>query len=499
MLVQSEGEHTRTGFMASFRAGSWRDARGTAPLLVAVLILPCILCGVCASQSSGGAAEEETARKEEELSVKELPVHGFYSMGARLRFTGGESDLDAFSCLGLDVGDPYRDGITAHLLARSSMDIHRVRDGKDYYLFHGIDDTYRRTATIRDGDKTYEVRQNTRLYYGYVDLHRSGYVESIRLGRQLIYDTPEVAYFDGASLLTSEFASLKSLQFCVYGGVPVHEYESSASGDSLLGAFAQAKLWPGGKAQLSFMHAEDRTESGEFEDDHLAASLWQSIGEQVSLHARYARLSDSDGDVTARVTLVEPLSDFSVQASYYQLFQEEVRSAIEFDPYCSALGELRPFWDARLLVQKGFSEHLTAEAGFEFRRLKERAEESTFNHEFVRYSATLTLADLPIEGLSLSLNGDCWDTRRPSGGDNWTVGGDIDYGIGEKLKASLGTAYSLYKYDYDTEQERDDVRTYYAGVKFWPIKMLMLGLSYDVEDDDFKLYHTLKGELKVTF
>jgi hypothetical protein len=420
-------------------------------------------------------------------------------MGSRWRSTGGENDLDSYGCLGLDVGDPYRDGVTAHLLARSSMDIHRRREGKDYYLFHGIDDTYRLRTEIRDGEKTYEVRQNTRLYYGYVDVHRLNHVERIRVGRQLIYDTPEVAWFDGGSLLTSEFRSFESLQFCVYGGVPVHEYESSASGDSLLGAFAQAKPWPGGKAQLSFMHAQDRTESGEFEDDHLAASLWQSIGEHVSLHARYARLSDSGGNITARVTLIEPLSDLSVQASYYQLFEEEVRSAVEFDPYCSSLGELKPFWHANLLVQKGFGEHLTAEAGFEFRRLKDTSNESAFNHEFARYFATLSLSDLPIEGLSLTLNGDCWDTYRPPGGDNWTVGGDIDYGIGEKLKASLGTAYSLYKYDYDIERERDDVRTYYAGVKFWPIKMLMLGLSYDIEDDDFELYHTLKGELKVTF
>ena len=157
------------------------------------------------------------------------------------------------------------------------------------------------------------------------------------------------------------------------------------------------------------------------------------------------------------------------------------------------LGEL----GLELSVEK--SRVTTAEAGFEFRRLNERTDESAFNHEFVRYFATLSLADLLIEGLSLTLNGDCWDTRRPSGGDNYTVGGDIDYGIGKKFKASLGTAYSLYRYDYDIEQERDDVRTYYAGVKFWPINMLMLGLSYDIEDDDFELYHTLKGELKVTF
>jgi len=474
-----------------------REARSTRTVALILVLSLCAFGGVCSAVNTKDDDRGEMAPKEAELEVKELPVHGFYSIGSRLRFTGDENDLDSYSYLSLDVGDPYRHWLTAHVFARSWTNVHRRREGR--YIFRGIDRTYGRTAEIRDGDKTYEVRRNTRLYFGYIDIHRLKHIKRIRIGRQLIFDAPEVTYFDGGSLRTGEFKMLKSLEFCVYGGVPVHQYESSASGDSLLGCLAQGKPWSGGKVQVSFMRVEDRTESGECENDHLAASVWQNIGERVSIHARYARLSDSDGDITARVTFVESLSDLSIQASYYQLFEEEADFAIDFDPYHSSLKELRPFWHARLLVHKGFGEHLLAEAGFEFRRLKDRHDESAFNHEFRRYFVTLSLADLPIDGLYLTLNGDCWDTRGPSGSDNWTVGGDIDYRIGQKFRASLGTAYSLYEYDHHTEKERDDVRTYYAGVKFWPIEMLMLGLSYDLEDDDMELYHTLNGELKVTF
>ena len=218
----------------------------------------------------------------------------------------------------------------------------------------------------------------------------------------------------------------------------------------------------------------------------------------MNLHARYTSLSDSDGDVLARVTLIEASSDLSVQASYYQLLEGKRNLAIDFDPYCSSLGELHPFWHARLVLHKGFGQHLMAEAGFEFRRLKEANDESMFNHEFKRYFGTLSLLDLPVENLNLSLNAVRWDTGSEQG-DCWTLGGDAGYRIGKKASVSLGTDYSLYKYDYGAEEERDDVRTYYAKVKFRPLDMLMLGLSYNLEDDDFERYQAIKGELRVTF
>jgi len=476
-----------------------RETSSDKAIALILLLSLYAFAGACSAANPEDNDRGEMSHKEAELEIKDLPVHGFYSIGSRWRFTGDEHDLDSYSYLGLDVGDPYSHWVTAHVLARSWTDVHRRRERRDYYYFQDIDDSYGRTAEIRHGDKTYEVRENTRLYYGYIDVHRLKNLERIRIGRQFIYEAPEVVYFDGGSLRTGEFKTLKSLEFCVYGGVPVHHYESSASGDSLLGMFVQAKPWPGGKAQLSFMQIEDRTDSGEYEDDYLAASVWQNVGQRVNLYARYVRLSDSDGDITARVTFAEPTCDLSVQASYHQLFEDKSDLAIDLDPYCSSLRELHPFWHARLLVHKGLGEHLLAQAGFEFRRLKERVDESAFNHEFRRYFATLSLADLPIEGLYFTLNGDCWDTRRPSGGDNWTVGGDIDYRIAKKLRASLGTAYSLYEYDYYAEKERDHIRTYYAGVKFWPVDMLMLGLNYDLEDDDLEMYHALKGELRVTF
>lgn len=488
--------------------GGYLSSKPRLPCLVcAVLTLLLRFCstGIADEAQSGthdakGISQSDSSEKLDTPGIEVLgyPVHGSFSWRSRWRFTDDEYDLDSCSNLSLDLGDPCRNRATAHFLLHTWSDIRPRREGRDYYAFDDLSVSHRKRLRGWGDTGEHEYRSGRRLSYGYLDIHRLPHLEKLRLGRQMIYETPEYTYFDGARVETEELKSVASIKLCAYGGLPVHPYESSPSGDSLVGCYADASPINGMRLRASFSHVEDRTRYGEYEDDHWGLSAWQNLGNQVGLHARYTRLNDNDGDVLLRATFNDRVSDFSFQAAYYQLFETKDDYSTEFDPYYPSLRSLHPYWRANLLLHKGWEERFVLEGGFELRRLKSGRDESEYNHSFRRFFAAVSIHDALFEDLVVSVNTDVWDTRDRSG-DNWTVGGDLDYRLGGEFSVSLGTAYSLYKYDYESDSERDDIRTYYAKLRFWPLDFVMLSLGYDLEDDDFEVYHALKGEVRLTF
>ncbi|MCD6326074.1 hypothetical protein J7M28_00760 [bacterium] len=465
-----------------------------------VFLLICLIASASCDSFAGEsppAKMDLTAQKEAEIKKKSFPIHGSYFIRYRLRFADGEWELLNYSQLSLDLGDPERHKVTGHVFSLSTSSLGERRDD-GARMPAGIDDTYHISREFHHRGKTYEARSRSRLGYCYIDIHRLGFVKKIRLGRQLVYETPEPAHFDGALVTTERIRSLKSLEFTFYGGLPIHSFEASRTGDFLAGLFTNIRPWTGGKVQTSFARVEDELESGKREDNHLALSIWQRFDLGLGLHLQYERLNDNDGDLLFRANYEAPVADFGVNASYYQLFETKREFSTEFDPCFSSLRELYSYWQARFAAHKGWTEHFLAEAGFELRQLRRKRDESTYNHEFKRYFTILSLFDLPIEDLTFSLNGDLWDSEAKSG-DNWTIGGDLDYEVGRKFKVSLGSAYSLFEYDYFSDMERDDVRTYYVKLRFRPVKVLTLGLRYDLEDDDFEIYHRVQADLKVAF
>jgi hypothetical protein len=58
-----------------------------------------------------------------------------------------------------------------------------------------------------------------------------------------------------------------------------------------------------------------------------------------------------------------------------------------------------------------------------------------------------------------------------------------------RLKLEGGTAFYLYRYNFFTGNESDDVRVYYANIrgKIW--KDLEARVGYEFEDNDFNGFH----------
>ena len=148
-------------------------------------------------------------------------IHGYLSTRYRARWSGGVDDHDVDSVLGLEFGDPNKDRVTGHLMARAIADLNGASATDPFFSL----------------EDTYDQRLTTRLYYAWADIRpespKQAQVEHWRLGRQIDYLTPEFAWFDGVSAQTRPRGK-QHLQLGLYGGVPVHLYESSASGDAVL-------------------------------------------------------------------------------------------------------------------------------------------------------------------------------------------------------------------------------------------------------------------------
>lgn len=96
--------------------------------------------------------------------------------------------------------------------------------------------------------------------------------------------------------------------------------------------------------------------------------------------------------------------------------------------------------------------------------------------------------DVGTAGLRRSGTIDFWDS------DSQMVrswGADATYQF-SKSSASIGTYYSLYKFDLFTNSERDHVRTYYMKLRHKFNDSVTLEGDYELEDNDYDQYQRLR-------
>lgn len=426
----------------------------------------------------GNAAPEESSGWPSGASLHAaLPVTGTLSSQYRLRWDGDDKDQDLFTFLSAEAGDPEKDPVTYHVAARASWDLDGQQDQSGGYVFDSITDSF---------DSPF----NGRLYDAYADIHAfPEFAETLRLGRQEIYETPELAYFDGLRYESPEWTKGK-VQVGVYGGLPVHLFESSPQGDRLLGTFVQTRPWQGGRLRADWMHSEDDPRlGGNRNNDLLSFGFTQRCGEPLLTEIEYSRIENEDRDVRARATWVDVEHDLTVQGSYYQLLNQEGALATEFDPFYAALLDIFPYYQFGLLVTKGLGERVQLQGGADTRRVTDESDIGQFNHDFDRYHLTAVLSDPGLEGTTLSLTGEVWDSTDD---DVQTWGADLSQKISDDTKASLGTYYSLYKFDLYASQERENVWTYYVRIQKKLVEAVSLRLQYEFENSDLANVHTLR-------
>ena len=432
------------------------------------------------------AKSETTSDKGLAEDLLGFPVHGRLTIKYRARWDNTDEDQDFYEYLSADIGSSLKHTVTAHLYLRGTQDIDGNHAKRSGYVYDSITDTF-------------DNAWNGRIYYAWLELHRLGPIESARLGRQILNETPNVFHMDGLRIDSKPWKAVLSLQAGVYAGIPVHMYESSPSGDWVLGAWAQIRPWDGGRLRADFTAIRDDYRNHVERDSLWAVSAWQEIAQLVTLSGSYTMLDSDSRDYQVRADLYSADWDLRVDASWYQLLKRQERESLDLDQLVSVVWEYLPYMQGRLALAKGLGDHVVIQAGAEIREGRDVHRDEKFNRSFRRFFLTPAINDWPIEGLSVSATFEYWEVPHTQNGDTRSVGGDLTYRIMKGLKASIGTSFALYKYDQLTEIEREHVQTWYARVSLSPWKPLKFDLSYELEDDDRDTFHTIKVAVSFSF
>ncbi len=410
-------------------------------------------------------------------------VHGDVTVRYRARWSHEETDQDLYQYLNLRVGEEWRDELSATFFVRGTLDLDQDFPRENRRGF----------TSLADG---YDSRWNANLYTAYLTWRpKGGWLDTARLGRQYV-QAAETFHIDGVSVETQPLVKSIDLRATVYGGRPVHLYESSPSGDWLAGAQLAATPVKGTRGALDYTYVKDDLRFlGPQRDDLAALSVWQDVGRNFQLHGRVSYL-EGLRDYTLRGTANFPEHDLIVHASYFQLLERKKQFVTEFDPYFSVLRSQERFEQADLRAAKGFGEHFAVEAGGSTRQLQSGADEGPFNRNVRRMYVTPSVSDLPWEGFEASVTAENWSG---DGERIRTFGAEAGHKFSKKLKATLGTDYSLYALGPLGFGERNHVRSVYARVRMALTESLSADIGYEWEKDDEETTHAVTLALTVEF
>ena len=424
-----------------------------------------------------GAADkqaQETAEPAAPQPAEQPPsISGYISSRYRLRWTPSDSDQDLYEIAAVDYADPTMPWLSAHVMGRLAAD---------------LDGTHGSTSVFDSLEDTYSSSVVGTLYHAYVDLEPEDALAMMRLGRQLDYLTPELAYFDGVSLHTHPLGS-NAAETGFYGGIPVHNYESSSDGDAIFGAYGETRPWKGGRMRFDWMHYDDEALFGPVSNDLYGVSVWHTSPNGWSVDGQYTRLEDENRDLRLRGQYASEDGRTSGRLSVYRLFETQFQEVLDLDMFSSTLQEYFPFTQTSLLASRAITDDFSLDGGIDVRRVDDLGDVGMYNRNWERYYLTGIVHDCFVEGLTASLTADWWNDDQS---DIQTWGADLSRDFGPKWRGSAGSYYSLYKYDLYSNSERDDVRTYYARAQWRRTETLAWDFSYEFEDDNYEQYQTLR-------
>ena len=415
------------------------------------------------------APVDRDVEAEEEAASPPGFVHGSLSLRYRDQETGSERDRDLYALLDLEMGDEDLDPWTATIVGRLAQDF-----GDDEPEFASPEDTFASNLTAQ-------------LYEAHIDLHDVPSLEVVTLGRQELFETPVWVRYDGLQLETVPGGSGKQT-YGFYGGQSVHFWESSPEGDAVFGAWWVDHPWSGGRARLDWMHVEDETLTGSREDDLVAVQLRQDVGQSTQLQGDYSWLGQTPRDLRLGALWNDAEEGVVVQGTLYELLSTQFELTEELDPFSPTLFAQFPYRQLRASASKSWDDDFDLDGGADVRRVTDESDVSDFNRDFERYYLTATKHDAFTDDLSLGLTGELWDSGGTSQ-SSWGLDATREW---DRLRASLGTYYALFKNDFFAGEERDHVRTWYAALRYLTESRTTWTLGYDFEDTSEGNFHTVR-------
>jgi hypothetical protein len=330
-----------------------------------------------------------------------------------------------------------------------------------------------------------------RLLQANLDLHDSGKLMRLRLGRQYV-DVADYLHLDGGQAILFEDRVFGGR---AYYGQPV-SYYTSVSGDWAGGFSLVGRPWSGNRARLTFAEYHDDSENGS--DRNYFVDVWQEVSDVARTRAQVSVLNDEFR--MARLDFSCFASDGSADAhvgcSRWGEFDARTRM---YSPLYQALGPQEPYTYAYARVAYEMHPSLMVSPGVAF-RFADRGGNDYANRDYSDYDLTFSF-EPRRSAFSSSVSVKYWDIE--NGDDFVGLSGDVRYRRGRVWEVSGGAEYVQYTYQSysDISYSVNDGQTvisedgtvaeetpysiaYFLRTKWNVTRHLALKLQGDVEDSE---------------
>jgi hypothetical protein len=361
-----------------------------------------------------------------------------------------------------------------HFRFTFSGDLYQDLDGKTPLK------TIDRTRTIRD---TWDDDVGGFLYVAQAELHDLDALEYVRMGRQYVNHELYTTHLDGVNGLL-RFGSLgRRVKPFFYIGIPVRLYDDKSS-------YLDASEFGGGvdfflnrSTRITYEHRY--TDEDISEDPDILGSYrnpGKSTYQQSAFAVRHNLFGQGYGYGslyllnnkprwvnTVFSTLIDRV-DLEIDGSYLFQFEDIEDMPTNGPLYTGLVGPTKPYHYFTLDLQKAIGdEDVWISAGTQWRVLGSGDEESAFNHSYHRQYLGAIFEDLTKLDLRFSIQAEYWAVFDGNNDDSiFTFVGGVAYDIPDAYRLSLGTSYSLFKYDYFLDvDEKQDVYTVQANGRYY--------------------------------
>lgn len=413
-----------------------------------------------------------------------VPLHGEISHRYRhRRATSGDKDEDLTQFLRFTIGDEESDAWAFDFAGRANEDLDGDRHTDGPFSFDGLSNTYNGGVSGQ-------------LYTAALTGRRVVGLDRVRLGRQEVLGA-EPLTFDGLRLDAPAVAALARLQVSAYAGVPVHWYETSRSGDWLAGAEAALRPLDATTLVVQYAHISDEFSLYANPRTDVETVRWQQQWiPGLSTEARATAIDGEGREAVAFATVRAPDPVLFVQLGYRRLMEQQGAYAVDVDPYVGLLTVERPYHQGEGRASIGIAPWLTINADGVVRELVHNQDESSFNHEFTRWSVSPVVSGWPDAGTQWTLTGTVWTAPRTHLA---SFGGEVSQRLLPVLLVRAGSDYALYNYDFLLQTERSHARTFYLKLRWLQTKEIRWDIGYERERDDFGTFGRFDIEARYRF
>ena len=351
-----------------------------------------------------------------------------------------------------------------------------------------------RTRTVHD---SWDSSSHGYLYICQAEIYELGYLNYARFGRQYVNHELTTTHLDGLNLLLNFDLFGTQIKPFVYAGIPVRLYEGGDYWDAEeFGGGAHIHLGRSTKITLEHQVIEEEPdivgsyrESGKNRYEQSAFAIRRSLLHKGYGYVSLFLLDNSPKNVNTRFSLLVDRLDLDIDASYFYQFKE-ISETPTSSPYYTALtGTIKPYHNFTLDIMKGvYKDRVWISGGTQWRLLDSGEEESEFNHSYNNQYLALIIDDLLMKGVELSLQADFWQVMDSNNEDEiLSFGGEIAYEKPKTINISLGSFYSLYKYDYFADTgEKTDVYTVYSDIRYYIKSGLYFDARYELDIYDIR-------------